>query len=144
MVVNDFGAGEGRLIHRKGGKFNNPEGLIRTILRAHFALSIQNCCCFIQLEVINRLTGSWQVMKGTFISIFKGIFPRLDTSLARVPRLRRAADFRAIALLVMAMLSLLMMAGATGCAAKVNPRESLAAQGRAPEGSPKLQAIYQP
>ena len=42
------------------------------------------------------------------------------------------------------MLSLLMMAGATGCAAKINPRESLAAQGRAPEGSPRLLAIYQP
>src|ERR1043166_8019157 len=32
----------------------------------------------------------------------------------------------------------------TGCAAKINPRESLAAQGRAPEGSPRLLAIYQP
>src|SRR5450432_4189554 len=33
----------------------------------------------------------------------------------------------------------------TGCAARINPRESLAAmQSRAPEGSPKLLAIYQP
>src|ERR1044071_10035395 len=32
----------------------------------------------------------------------------------------------------------------TGCAARINPRYSWAAQGRAPEGSPKLLAIYQP
>ena len=33
----------------------------------------------------------------------------------------------------------------TGCAARINPREALAAmQSRAPEGSPKLLAIYQP
>ena len=83
-------------------------------------------------------------MKGILISIFKDIFSKLDTSLDHVSRLRRTADFRAIALLVMAMLSLLMMAGATGCAAKINPRESLAAQGRTPEGSPRLLAVYQP
>jgi len=100
-------------------------------------------------------------MKGIFISISKALFfklnPRLDrrsldgrilvrASFGRqaLSRLRRTADFRTIALLAMAMLSLLMMAGATGCAAKINPRESLAAQGRAPEGSPKLLAVYQP
>src|SRR6185312_3546728 len=120
---------------------------------AKSALSIQNCCCFIQLEVINRLKAVG--MKGTLISIFKAFSYKespflgrrdwsLSTVLQRTPRLRRTADFRAIALLTMAMLSLLVMAGATGCAAKVNPRESLAAQGRAPEGSPKLLAIYQP
>ena len=59
-------------------------------------------------------------MKGTLISISKDIVSKLDKSLDRVSRLRRAADFRAIALLVLAMLSLLMMAGATGCAAKIN------------------------
>ncbi len=95
-------------------------------------------------------------MKGIFISISKAIVSRRIPFLApgntgrtslihhMFSRLRRSADFRAIALLGMAMLSLLMMAGATGCAAKINPRESLAAQGRAPEGSPKLLAIYQP
>ena len=104
-------------------------------------------------------------MKGILISISKALFfklnPRLDRSLhlrsldrrnlgrasfgrQALSRLRRTADFRTIALLAMAMLSLLMMAGATGCAAKINPRESLAAQGRAPEGSPKLLAVYQP
>src|SRR6476646_8470459 len=95
-------------------------------------------------------------MKGIFISISKAIISRRTPILApgnagrtglirhMFSRLRRSSDFRAIALLAMAMLSLLMMAGATGCAAKINPRESLAAQGRAPEGSPKLLAIYQP
>src|SRR5438445_12371044 len=38
----------------------------------------------------------------------------------------------------------LVMGLTTGCAARINPRDSLAAQGRAPEGSPKLLAIYQP
>jgi|GEM_PF-483287 hypothetical protein len=100
--------------------------------------------------------GSWQVMKGILISIFKAIFFKLSRVFyrpglgrasfgrQRLSHLRRTSDFRAIALLAMAMLSLLMMAGATGCAAKINPRESLAAQGRAPEGSPKLLAVYQP
>ena len=105
-------------------------------------------------------------MRGIFISISKALFfklnPRFDLrSLHRrnsdrrnlgrasfgwqaLSRLRRTADFQVIALLAMAMLSLLMMAGATGCAAKINPRESLAAQGRAPEGSPRLLAVYQP
>ena len=32
----------------------------------------------------------------------------------------------------------------TDCAARINPRDSLAAQSRAPEGSPRLLAIYQP
>ena len=92
-------------------------------------------------------------MKGTLISIFKALLLKLNPLLDRrrlgrasfgrhmFSHLRRTADFRAIALLALAMLSLLMMAGATGCAAKINPRESLAAQGRAPEGSPKLLAI---
>ncbi|HZU30615.1 MAG TPA: hypothetical protein VFB79_05835, partial [Candidatus Angelobacter sp.] len=31
-----------------------------------------------------------------------------------------------------------------GCAARVNPRELLAAQAHAPEGSPMLLAVYQP
>jgi hypothetical protein len=100
--------------------------------------------------------GSWQVMKGTLISISKAIFFKLSRLFnrpglgragfgrQRLSHLRRTSDFRAIALLAMAMLSLLMMAGATGCAAKINPRESLAAQGRAPEGSPRLLAVYQP
>src|SRR5579872_7435696 len=95
-------------------------------------------------------------MKGILISISKAVISRRTPILAprregrasliqqMFSRLRRTADFRAIALLVMAMLSLLMMAGATGCAAKINPRESLAAQGRAPEGSPRLLAVYQP
>src|SRR6476619_177326 len=45
-----------------------------------------------------------------------------------------------------AVLSLftLAMGLTTGCAAKIKPRDSLAAQGRAPEGSPRLLAIYQP
>lgn len=80
-------------------------------------------------------------------SLFSHLFSHGESGFGRgrfVSRLRRTADFRAIALLAMAMLSLLMMAGATGCAAKINPRESLAAQGRAPEGSPRLLAIYQP
>lgn len=94
-------------------------------------------------------------MKGIFISIFRAFFVNgnlffdrrgrdSSTLLQRAPRLRRTSDFRAIALLVLAMLSLLMMAGATGCAARINPRESLAAQGRTPEGSPRLLAVYQP
>ncbi|HXO37711.1 MAG TPA: hypothetical protein VN872_03690, partial [Candidatus Acidoferrum sp.] len=109
-------------------------------------------------------------MKGILISISKAIFSRRNSFLGRnglglcrlgspapdsiyrtqgsgaslVPRLRRTADFRAIALLMLAMLSLALLGSATGCAAKINPRESLAAQGRAPEGSPRLLAIYQP
>jgi len=95
-------------------------------------------------------------MKGIFISISKAIISRRTpflglrntgrTSLIQhiFSRLRRTADFRAIALLVMAMLSLALLGSATGCAAKINPRESLAAQGRAPEGSPRLLAVYQP
>ncbi|HEY2116892.1 MAG TPA: hypothetical protein VGJ51_17475, partial [Candidatus Angelobacter sp.] len=39
---------------------------------------------------------------------------------------------------------ILAMGLMTGCAAKINPRDSLAAQGRAPEGSPRLLAVYQP
>ena len=98
-----------------------------------------------------------RVMKGILISISKAIFSRRNSLLAPhsvyrvqrpgrriVPRLRRRADFQTIALLVMAMVSLILLGSATGCAAKINPRESLAAQGRAPEGSPRLLAVYQP
>ncbi|HXA85097.1 MAG TPA: hypothetical protein VNZ47_08485, partial [Candidatus Dormibacteraeota bacterium] len=109
-------------------------------------------------------------MKGTLISISKAIFSRRNSFLdshryggyrlgrlapdsvyraqsqrpKRSSRLKRTADFQAIALLMMAMLALALLGSATGCAAKINPRESLAAQGRAPEGSPRLLAIYQP
>jgi hypothetical protein len=51
--------------------------------------------------------------------------------------------FTPIRLLLLAALAL-ALSFMTGCAAKVNPRESLAAMQSAPEGSPKLLAVYQP
>src|ERR1051326_7751310 len=52
--------------------------------------------------------------------------------------MERTHTFIGISLLLAAFITL-----ATGCA-RPNPRESLAAQMRAPEGSPRLLAIYQP
>src|SRR5947209_307391 len=50
--------------------------------------------------------------------------------------------FTPIGLLFLCAIALLLT---TGCAARINPRESLAAmQNRAPEGSPRLLAVYQP
>ncbi|HZD95560.1 MAG TPA: hypothetical protein VE133_14955, partial [Candidatus Sulfotelmatobacter sp.] len=51
--------------------------------------------------------------------------------------MNRIFTFTGISLLVAALVSSL------GCA-RPNPRESLAAQMHAPEGSPKLLAVYQP
>jgi hypothetical protein len=98
-------------------------------------------------------------MKGIFISIFKGFLSnglsshgapgcgRQRPASRRYesgPGMRGRADFQVIGLLALAMVSLALLSCTSGCAAKINPRDSLAAQGRAPEGSPKLLAIYQP
>ncbi len=51
--------------------------------------------------------------------------------------------FTPIGLLILSAIALAM--ATTGCAARINPRESLAAmQSRAAEGSPRLLAVYQP
>src|SRR5262249_14195578 len=69
--------------------------------------------------------------------------PTLSVTPGSIPRASSVMTRRAGAV-ALALIAAILSIAAVGCA-RANPRESLASvQRRAPEGSPKLLAIYQP